>query len=63
MYLGFLLMLSGWWIQLANYFALLGPPLFVLYMNRFQIQPEERALSVTFGQQFQLFKASVRRWL
>lgn len=63
MYLGFLLALVGWGIQLANAAALILIPLFVLYMNRFQIKPEERALTVTFGGRFTEYSAAVRRWV
>ena len=63
MYLGFLLVLAGWAIYLSNLldFALL--PLFVWFMNRFQIVPEERALSAKFSHVFTAYKCSVRRWL
>jgi protein-S-isoprenylcysteine O-methyltransferase Ste14 len=63
MYLGMLLTLLGWAALLANPIALLLTPLFVLYMNRFQIGPEERALSARFGAAFDAYTASVRRWL
>src|SRR5678809_532732 len=42
MYLGFLLVLIGWAIFLSNSLAFLLLPAFILYMNRFQIEPEER---------------------
>jgi protein-S-isoprenylcysteine O-methyltransferase Ste14 len=38
-------------------------PLFVWYMNRFQIAPEERALASRFGAQFEAYRRRVRRWL
>jgi len=63
MYLGFLLVLLGWAIFLSNVPAFLFLPAFVLYMNRFQINPEERTLAALFGQEFAAYKASVRRWL
>src|SRR5690554_5257045 len=44
MYLGRLLALLGWAAALASWWSLLGPLLFVLYMNRFQIRPEQRAV-------------------
>jgi protein-S-isoprenylcysteine O-methyltransferase Ste14 len=50
MYLGGLVMLTGWAILLSNVVALLFLPAFVLYINRFQIVPEERALAALFGQ-------------
>ena len=52
MYLGFLLILCGWAILLRNALVLPFLPMFILYMNRFQIQPEERALTETFGAMF-----------
>jgi len=63
MYLGFLLALLGWCLFLANWVAALLLPLFVAYMNRFQIGPEERALAQRFGPQFTAYAKGVRRWL
>ena len=63
MYLGFLLILTGWAIDLSSVLALAFLPLFVWYMNRFQILPEERALSSKFSEAFTLYKRSVRRWV
>lgn len=63
MYLGFLLMLLAWGSYLANALALVFAPLFVLYLNRFQIAPEERALKARFGPDFVNYAARVRRWL
>jgi len=63
MYLGFLLALMGWCVFLANWLSALLLPAFVMYMNRFQIQPEERALENRFSQQFLDYCKSVRRWL
>ncbi len=63
MYLGFLLILLGWAAFLANVLAFFGPVAFVLYMNRFQIIPEERALVAMFGTEFVAYQSKVRRWL
>lgn len=63
MYLGFFVVLLGWAIFLANIFAFLLLPAFVFYMNRFQIEPEEKALVALFGQTFVAYKTRVRRWL
>ena len=63
MYLGFLLLLLAWGIYLANVLALLPVPLFVVYMNRFQIAPEESALRSRFGRDFADYSNQVRRWL
>jgi len=63
MYLGFLLALVGWAVFLANALAFVLVPLFVMYMNRFQITPEERALSALFGTEFSAYRQRVRRWV
>lgn len=63
MYPGFLLVLLGWCAYLANWASAFLLPAFEAYMNRFQIQPEERALSARFGSQFLAYCGSVRRWL
>jgi len=63
MYLGLLFVLGAWAVFLSSAWALLGMAGFVLYMNRFQIEPEERALSGLFGSEYAAYKATVRRWL
>ena len=63
MYLGFLLALAGWGAYLSNALALGLAALFVAYMNRFQIVPEERVLLAKFGAEFADYMKSVRRWL
>ena len=64
MYLGMFCLLVAWaaWLgRLAPFLAVL--PAFVLYMNRFQIRPEERALEQNFGAAFREYAARVRRWI
>ena len=63
MYVGLLLVLVAWAVFLASPIALAGPVAFVFYMARFQIQPEERALSALFGSSYAAYKLRVRRWL
>jgi protein-S-isoprenylcysteine O-methyltransferase Ste14 len=63
MYLGFLLALIGWAVFLSNALAFLLLPVFIFYMNSFQIEPEERALASLFGQEFITYRSRVRRWL
>lgn len=63
MYLGMLLWLLAWALWLGNGLALLGLPAFVLYLNRFQISLEERFLAQKFGEQYERYRARVRRWL
>ena len=63
MYLGGLIVLIAWAVFLSSAWALLGPLAFVLYMNRFQIAPEEQVLSDKFGSDYIAYQARVRRWL
>ena len=63
MYVGLALGLLGWAVFLSSAWNLLGPLVFILYMTRFQIVPEERALSGIFGAAYSEYRARVRRWL
>jgi protein-S-isoprenylcysteine O-methyltransferase Ste14 len=63
MYVGFLLALTAWAVVLSHPLPFLFLPVFVLYMNRFQILPEERTLSAKFGREFDTYRQNVRRWL
>jgi protein-S-isoprenylcysteine O-methyltransferase Ste14 len=63
MYLGFLFALIGWAVFLSHLLAFALLPFFVLYMNRFQIEPEERVLAAKFGGQFREYMRSIRRWV
>jgi len=63
MYLAMLFVLAGWACIVSNLAALAMLPLFVAYLNRFQIGPEERALHARFGAGYQRYRESVRRWL
>ena len=63
MYLGLLFVLVAWTVFLSAPWAFVGPLAFVLYMNRFQIVPEERVLSQLFGEAYAEYKMNVRRWL
>lgn len=63
MYLGVLLVLIGWGVLLGNVLALICALVFVPYISRYQIQPEERLLQDKFGEPFVSYKAAVRRWI
>jgi protein-S-isoprenylcysteine O-methyltransferase Ste14 len=63
MYLGLLLELTAWAIFLSNWLAFPFLPVFVVYINRFQIVPEERALTSLFAREFVDYQSRVRRWL
>ena len=63
MYVGGLFMLLAWAVFLSSAWTLLGPLAFVLYISRFQIEPEERVLLGKFGAEYSAYKSRVRRWL
>ncbi len=63
MYAGMLLCLLAWAIYLASPLSLAGPVAFIAFMNRFQIGPEEKMLAAKFGETFERYQASTRRWL
>jgi protein-S-isoprenylcysteine O-methyltransferase Ste14 len=63
MYLGLLLTLLGWTALLENPFAALWVVVYVLYITRFQIIPEERVLTSLFGAEYEAYKRRVRRWV
>lgn len=63
MYLGMLVVLLGFAIYLAHPLAFLVLPVFVAYLTRFQILPEERLLSEKFGEAYRSYASRVRRWL
>jgi len=63
MYVGLALLLAAWAVHLSSLWPFLGPVLFVLYISRFQIVPEERVLRSMFGEAYATYAARVRRWL
>ncbi|WP_047415540.1 isoprenylcysteine carboxylmethyltransferase family protein [Cellulophaga sp. Hel_I_12] len=62
MYLSLLLLLLAWGLYLPNAFNFLVLVFFVAYMNKFQILPEEQALSIKFGEAYKQYVKNVRRW-
>lgn len=63
MYLGFLFALGGWALLMGNVLAFVAVAGYVLYMTRFQIVPEERALREKFGPEYEDYMRRVRRWI
>lgn len=63
MYLGMALLLCAWALWRSHALAWLLLPCFVVYITRFQIQPEERILLAKFGAPYQAYLGRVRRWL
>lgn len=63
MYVGLVLILLGWAFYLSHLLAFVLLPIFILYMTRFQIQPEERMMAQKFGKTYQDYLNKVRRWI
>jgi len=63
MYVGIMLVLASWALYLSHILPLLLLPVFLFYMNRFQVIPEEQILEQHFGDEYVNYKHRVRRWL
>jgi protein-S-isoprenylcysteine O-methyltransferase Ste14 len=63
MYVGNFIFLTAYLIWLASPYNVICLALYVLYMNKFQIQPEERTLKIMFGEEYVGFCSRVRRWV
>jgi protein-S-isoprenylcysteine O-methyltransferase Ste14 len=63
MYVGFALVLLGWVAFLSNLAALAFVPAFILYIDRFQIRPEEDVLASLFPHEYPTYRTKVRRWI
>ena len=63
MYVGLFFVLCGWAAYLWTGWALAGPFAFAAYIGRFQIAPEEKALTALFGAKYLAYRERVRRWL
>lgn len=63
MYLGMLLVLLGICVWLGSWPGLASPLLFVAYITRFQIVPEEQVMKQKFGNAFTDYALRTRRWI
>lgn len=63
MYLGLLITLVALAVLLDNWISLAIVPLLPLWLTRFQIVPEERALAARFGDEFEQYRRRTRRWI
>ncbi len=63
MYVGFLLVLCAWSLYLGSALSLLFLPVFIAYMNRFQIIPEECYMRDKFAEEYTKYTSEVRRWV
>jgi len=62
-YLGMLMALSGWAMQLASLAPFAGPPVFAWWITQHFIRPEEQRLEAAFGAPYEAYRRQVRRWL
>ncbi len=62
MYLGIVLVLIAVTVYLGSFVGVFSTILFMLYINRFQIVPEEREMERLFGSDYAQYKQKVRRW-
>lgn len=63
MYLGMLIILTGAVLKSGQMAGFITLPLYVLYMNRYQIIPEEKVMTEKFGDAFKTYCKNVRRWI
>jgi protein-S-isoprenylcysteine O-methyltransferase Ste14 len=63
MYVAFALLLSAISFYFLSFAGFILVPAFVVFLNRFQIRPEERLLMEKFGEEFDGYKLKVRRWV
>jgi protein-S-isoprenylcysteine O-methyltransferase Ste14 len=62
-YLGMEIVLLSWAAVLTSPAAALMSALFVAYITRFQIRPEESILAASLGPDYRDYSQRVRRWL
>lgn len=63
MYLAMLLMIIGSGLYFGTFLVIIAAPIFVVIINKVQIEAEEEALETIFGQEYLDYKKRVRRWM
>lgn len=63
MYCGMASLLLAWAAYLQSPLSVLGVLLFIGYITKFQIKPEEKILMKLFGDTYAQYQLRVRRWL
>lgn len=63
MYLGMAILITSAGVFFGSFLFLPAVIVFVLIINKFQIEPEEVGLEKLFGQEYLDFKARTRRWI
>ncbi len=62
-YLGMIIVLIGLWIVLGSLSPGLIIPIFAVLIQELFIKAEEQMLNAKFGEEYQEYKATVRRWI
>ncbi len=63
MYISLAIILIALGVYLQNYSCFIIIPLFIWYITRFQIIPEEKMLNKIFPNDYQIYCQKVRRWM
>ncbi len=63
MYLGLLMLLIAFAFYLGTGLSFVMIPIFIWYMNTYQIKPEEEILIHIFGDEYKEYQKKVRRWI
>ncbi len=63
MYMGMLMLLVFYGLFLGDGLVFLMLPVFIWYMNSFQIKPEEEMMIELFGDEYKDYQKRVRRWI
>ncbi|KRG67621.1 methyltransferase family protein [Pseudoxanthomonas dokdonensis] len=63
MYLGYALALLGWVVCQGKLAGFIAVVIFIGYVTRLQIVPEERELAARFPMRYATYKQAVRRWI
>ena len=63
MYLGILFVITGVIVYFGTLSTLIIIPAFIVFMNKYQIVPEEIALQEKFGSSYIQYTQKVRRWI
>ena len=63
MYLGMILIIISTSIFYLNYYSILTPFIFYIWINEFQIKREEIFLEEKFGKEYLSYKSRTRRWI
>ena len=63
MYFGLLLILFSIGFYLQNLASMFVLPIYVWFISKYQIIPEEEALHKLFGQDYKNYQDRVRRWI